>query len=102
MGKLMKPFTGRTGIDPLDLFVSVGRISISNNFNIRFDVCPVCGIGMNYRYLRCPLLESGCENGHRWHVCILHHQLIIGPVDRRLGTFECHCYPDVIIRDLLA
>ena len=76
-------------------------VSIRNSFNMDFSQCPVCK-GRVVRRCKTPLLESECSQNHVWHICLKHDTLMVGPVLRTISVFACHCYPNLLERDLLA
>lgn len=54
------------------------------------DKCPECGakwevIARNFR------TDRVCENGHRYHVCTVHHKLVKGHVNYTIPLERCTC-----------
>lgn len=54
-------------------------------------VCPTCG-GEPQLRCRCILADSMCSQGHHWHVCPVHHLVVVGEADHTAGdTMRCTC-----------
>lgn len=57
---------------------------------MQYNVCPLCG--ENYeRRCKCPLACKECKNGHKWHTCVVHNNLVMGEADHSLPTYRCRC-----------
>jgi hypothetical protein len=53
--------------------------------------CPVCGERASMS-ARCPMQQSGCDNGHEWYQCPRHGYVkFIGMAPTGTG-FDCICH----------
>jgi len=51
-------------------------------------LCPVCGL-LGYGVCKCMNGEAKCENGHIWHRCVLHRNLVEGAFNHKIK--DCLC-----------
>lgn len=52
------------------------------------NLCPICEQpGRNT--CRCPRGDTACENGHHWHRCEVHRQVVIGESDHAKSGCSC-------------
>jgi len=54
------------------------------------NVCPECG-GKAARRCRCFRADSTCENGHKWHRCVIHKVIVSGHSNHGSNMLACTC-----------
>lgn len=52
--------------------------------------CPICGEMYRTR-ARDFAVDSTCENGHKWHVCVVHQKIALGHTDPKEPAYICSC-----------
>ena len=52
--------------------------------------CPRCTLPANKR-CRCPRADSECLNGHHWHICVVHQEIVEDESDHSVGIERCTC-----------
>ncbi len=52
--------------------------------------CPVCG-GEAQMRCRCMLADSVCSLGHHWHICPVHHLVVVGESNHAAPMDQCSC-----------
>lgn len=52
--------------------------------------CPKCD-GTAVGICRCPLVDTVCANGHRWHECAVHGLVPVGARHDGKGLKGCTC-----------
>jgi len=55
-----------------------------------FDYCPICNAPYQIS-CRCPRSDRICENGHEWHMCVIHNKIVLGESDHSLSINVCTC-----------
>jgi hypothetical protein len=55
--------------------------------------CPICGEEAVSR-CKCFRSDSVCKNGHKWHKCSIHKNVVIGFSDHSLPITKCTCKKD--------
>lgn len=63
--------------------------------HINPDHCPICN-ELAFSRCKCPLSDSVCSKGHKWHTCLVHNVIVLGNVDHSLPTYICTCSPPTI------
>ena len=51
------------------------------------DKCPICG----KRAILTFRADSMCEDGHWWHICLIHDKVVKGGSDSNTPLEECTC-----------
>ena len=92
--QLKKMMSQITETDPLV------RAALENEFKKEIELrqtnrssnsCPICN-NTSIKRCRCPVGDSECSNGHHWHHCPVHGNIINGKyMHNTNNSFKCLC-----------
>ena len=66
------------------------RLNLEGTKMNDLDTCPICGEKAEAR-CKCMRGDRRCKNGHNWHRCTVHKEVVLEASDHNMPTNKCTC-----------